>query len=69
MSLKKPDINTTGRTTLQQELHGTQYGYFDYNETFFSSLTNPILRAISGINPFAMKQFSDEDSVGKLDSG
>lgn len=66
MSLKKPDINTSGRTTENMELYGTHYGYFDYNETLFSSLTNPLLRAFSSINPFAMKQFSDDDSVGKI---
>lgn len=63
MSLKKPDIDFTPQSSIKEELYGSKYPYFDYNPTLFSKITNPILRAISGINPFAMKQISDE-SIG-----
>ena len=64
MPLNKPEINTSGRTSVTEQLYGSKYPYFDYNETKFSSLTNKFLRAVSGINPFALKQVSDDHSIG-----
>lgn len=66
MPLNTPDINKAPRTSVSEQLHGSKYPYFDFNETTTSSFTNGLLRAIAGVNPFAMKQVSDDQSIGKL---
>ncbi len=65
MPLNQPEINKAPRTSVTEQLYGSKYPYFDYNETKASSLTNGLLRAIAGVNPFALKQVSDDQSIGK----
>jgi hypothetical protein len=65
MPLNHPEINRAPRTSVTEQLYGSKYPYFDFNETKTSSFTNSLLRSVAAFNPFALKQVSDDQSIGK----